>query len=313
MPRRGDSPSNFPTITLLCSYVGVVILFVQLGVLFLLPPVRKSSFKTSSIEKNSPVILLGLPRSGSLAIHDYFQCHGWKSAHYCCGGTSTKFPCLKEQTCGDCVLKNLKGHRPAFVECGDGQVLIWSQFDVETADAWFLPQHFALGLLHQAYPNATWILNTRGSAREWAESVFHWHSMTRRFLTTFGLPVEPLHAMTIPPPSPDEKVTPREIEVDMQRQLDARVYNQTEHLRKFALLQRTYDNHTATIYHWAYQFQSHPFLHINVDDASSSLKLLDQVFDLNSASKKCQWTFQSPTEDWKDFAFPFGRTSTPSD
>jgi hypothetical protein len=54
--------------------------------------------------------------------------------------------------------------------------------------------------------------------------------------------------MTIPV---GEKVTAEEIEQDMQRQLESRVYNQTEHVRKLALLQRIYENHTATVYQWA--------------------------------------------------------------
>lgn len=360
-------------ITKILSFVAIGILILQMGIFLVLSLVGSTSSTTtttsttvSSSTNNSnyyriahpttaaaPVILLGLPRSGSLAIHKYMECHGWTSAHYCCGAnnnnknaqgqggaaaaaTATAFPCWGDAgpTCGDCVLKNLKGHRPAFTECGivsssTTTTMIWSQFDVETADAWFLPQHFALGLLHEAYPNATWILNTRGSAREWAESIYHWHGMTRRFLTTFGLPVDGTpHAMTVPPPAAHDKVTAQEIEVDMQRQLDARVYNQTEHLRKLALLQRIYENHTATIYQWARQFPSHPFLHISVDDkdkddevASSSSSsrspssILDQAFGLKGdggapMTGSCQWSFQSPTEDWKDFSFPFSTTET---
>lgn len=302
MTRSEESTSHIST-TQLLSFLGVSVLMIQLSILILLPPVKNSTQKASLSDDNFPVILLGLPRSGSIAVHDYFQCHERQSAHYCCGGKSTQFPCLDEQTCGDCVLKNLQGHRPAFDNCGEVPILVWSQFDVETADAWFLPQHFSLGLLHQAYPNATWILNTRGSAREWAESIFHWHSLTRRFLTSFGLPLDAPHAITIPPPSPRDKVTAEDIEMDMQRQLDARVHNDTEHLRKLALLQRIYENHTATVYQWAHQFSSHLFLHINVDD-DASLRLLDQVFSLDSAKQGCQWTFQSPTQDWKDFVFP---------
>lgn len=35
----------------------------------------------------------------------------------------------------------------------------------------FLPQHFHLDHIHQAYPNATWILNRREPVTEWADSV----------------------------------------------------------------------------------------------------------------------------------------------
>jgi hypothetical protein len=338
------TPKSNSRITMTLTLVAMVILVLQLGLFLALAlfdkeegeATTRGEFGSSSLfhpTANLPVILLGLPRSGSLAIHEYFQCHGWKSAHYCCGHkttlATTKFPCLDDAgpTCGDCVLKNLKGHRPAFSECGKNRgdemitgmgvdVVVWSQFDVETADAWFLPQHFALGLLHQAYPNATWILNTRRSAREWAESVYHWHGMTRRLFTSFDLPVEPPHAMTIPPPSAKDKVTAEEIEQDMQRQLEARVYNQTEHLRKLALLQRIYENHTATVYQWARQFPSHPFVHLNVDDNGEDiLSILDQTFGFfdddktsTTSQSRChrQWNFQSPTEDWKDFSLPFG-------
>ena len=299
-----ESPTTSPTLKLL-SLAALAVFVLQIGVLIQRLTAKQSTLQTSfRSERNTPIILVGLPRSGSSAIHDYFQCHGWSSVHYCCGGKSTSFPCLDEPTCGKCILKNMKNHQHPFEGCGPEKVLVWSQFDVETADKWFLPQHFALGLLHEAYPNATWILNTRGSSREWAESVFHWHSTTSRFFATYGLRLEPRHALTIPPPSPDDAVTAEEIESDMQLQLDARVRNRTEHLRKFVLLKRIYENHTATIYRWVHQFPSHPFLHVNVDE-KSSLKLLDRAFQLDSDERRCGWTFRSPTDDWKDFTFPF--------
>lgn len=300
------------------SICAILVLLLQ-GILLMVVSSSEGSLPSAEISVShpsptNPVILLGFPRSGSLAIHRWFECQGWTSSHYCCGGngsggnTATKFPCLDENapTCGDCVLKNLKNHRLAFENCGTTRT-VWSQYDVETADGWFLPQHFALGLLHESYPNATWILNTRNSSREWAESIFHWHSMTRRFLTSFDLEVEPHHAMTNPPPGPHDKVTAEEIEADMQRQLEARVYNQTEHLRKLVLLEKIYKNHTATIYQWASQFPSHQFVHITVDDDHHhSVAALQRVFGLDSTTKNCPWTFESPTNDWKNFTFPFG-------
>ncbi|KAL3937217.1 MAG: hypothetical protein SGBAC_007625, partial [Bacillariaceae sp.] len=135
---------------------------------------------------SEPIILMGLPRSGSLALHEYFQCQGMTSRHYCCSDVSeddastaankTSFPCPNQKTCGDCVLTNLKGaDTKAFDSCSGGSggsdgklVQVWSAFDVETDQGWFLPQHFALGLLHQQYPNAIWILNTRSKPEDWA-------------------------------------------------------------------------------------------------------------------------------------------------
>ena len=138
----------------------------------------------------------------------------------------------------------------------------------------------------------------------WAESIFHWQSKTRRIFASFGLELDPSdHIMT--PPDPKAKVSAEEIEADMELQLQSRVYNQTEHMRRLALLDRVYRNHTATIYSWASQFRSHPFLHIDVDD-DLSLSILDEAFGFDSVgigAGKCHWTFESPNDDWRDFDF----------
>ncbi len=179
---------------------------------------------------------------------------------------------------------------------------------METAETWFLPQHFALGLLHESYPNATWILQTRGSSREWAESIYHWHSMTRRIFDAFSLPMNPSHAIS-QAPDPKTRVSKEEIVIDMEQQLQARVYNTTEHLRKLVLLEWIYENHTASIYRWANQFNTHSLIHINVDDAKSTTERLDRVLgehlDLSRGRGRCEWTYRSQTDDWKDFSFPF--------
>lgn len=275
--------------------------------------VSAANVRQSGAEVTFPVILLGLPRSGSLALHHYFECHGFASAHYCCGHKvprATGFPCLggAGPPCGECILKNLQAHLPAFQECGPpnkGLIQVWSQFDLETNEAWFLPQHFTLGPLHQAYPNATWILNRRDKARDWAESIYHWHSHTRRLLTSFGLGLDTPRAGDKPAAS--AKVSEAEVKHDMQIQLDARVYNRTEHLRKLVLLERIYLNHSATIRQWASQFREHKYLEINVDD-DSSLVILDEAFGFDSVGMgegKCHWTFSPPTSDWKNFSLPF--------
>ena len=266
------------------------------------PPVRTTL--------NHPIILVGLPHSGSLAIHEYLKCHGLSSIHYCCDGSSkTEFPC---ESCGDCVLKNLQARRPAFKRCLGSTTMpqvVWSRFDQETAETWFLPQHFAIGLLHESYPHATWILQTRGSSKEWATSIYHWHSMTRRIFHAFGLPIDPPHALT-PAPDPKSTVSKEEIEADMEWQLQTRVYNQTEHRRKLELLELVYDNHTATIYQWATQFDTHRLVQINVDDPKASIQRLHEALGLKSVVSsngkgRCEWTFRSPTDDWNDFSFPF--------
>lgn len=188
---------------------------------------------------------------------------------------------------------------------------------METSETWFLPQHFTLGLLHQSYPNATWILQTRSSARDWAESIYHWHSRTRRIFHAYEIEIDPPHTMSSIPVDPSTTVTEEDVEIDMELQLKGRIYNQTEHRRKLMVLERIYQNHTATIYQWANQFRSHKLIHINVDDPQSSIRGLNNalgIMDSDHGKKKnkkkgpsCEWTFQSTTsgDDWKDFSFPF--------
>lgn len=326
-----DETATFesPQFVALCSGFALIVLVLQLGTLSQPSSIHASSLLSENLKTqgylpvpspSNPIILLGLPSSGSQTLHEYFQCHGLTSAHYCCGTTSegttteqVRFPCVDEDapTCGDCILKNLQNHRHAFEACGpksaihgSSLVQVWSQFDLETSDQWFLPQHFALGLLHETYPNATWILNTREKSMDWAESVFRWQSQTRRILSSFGLPVLPPEALAKAPDSKDE-VSAEEIEIDMERQLLSRVYNRTEHLRKVALLDRIYRNHTATIHNWASHFPSHPFLYINVDD-DLSLSILDEAFGFDSVgfgAGKCHWSFENPNDDWRDFDF----------
>eukprot|EP00934_Nitzschia_sp_Nitz4_P005524 Nitzschia sp. Nitz4//scaffold701_size1989//681//1321//NITZ4_009305-RA/size1989-processed-gene-0.3-mRNA-1//-1//CDS//3329557069//5514//frame0 len=175
----------------------------------------------------------------------------------------------------------MQQRRPVFSSCGpsDVKIQVWSQFDLETSASWFLPQHFALGPLHDAYPDATWIFNTRSNARDWAESVYHWHSMTRRIFNSFGVPLQGLRKVKKPPVS--AKFTAEDIENDIQVQLDVRVYNQSEHLRKMFLLEQIYMNHTATVRNWASQFPSHKFIEVDVDDPIS-VAVLDELFGFDS-------------------------------
>ena len=227
----------------------------------------------------------------------------------------------------------MKERRLPFEGCHSSPmgVQVWSSFDVETQDEWFLPQHFAIGLLHEAYPNATWILNKRSSSQLWAESIVHWHSKTRRIFASYQLPLYP-HPIP-PPPNPGDKVSHDEIVQDMERVLQERIYNLTEHHRKLALLSRLYLNHSRTIRLWAQQYtQQHQLLEINVDDTPSTiLQTLDEMFggadgdynlpainsvtttgedpsnnvQENNKSNRCVWTYEPPDNDWKIFELPF--------
>jgi hypothetical protein len=79
----------------------------------------------TTIDLSKPILLLGLPKSGSEALHAFFQCMGVTSYHYCCDHDDdddpnhafhtteqlqstprTSFPC-RHQTCGGCIHGNM--------------------------------------------------------------------------------------------------------------------------------------------------------------------------------------------------------------
>lgn len=272
-----------------------------------------------------PIILMGLPESGSLALHQLFECHGLHSRHYCCGrdALQVQFPCesTAEPTkansittepshtlCGECVLDNMKQSlRNPFEECTLSEVQVWASFDMETRSEWFLPQHFAIGLLHRAFPNATWILNQRSSSSDWAESILRWHSKTKRFLSSYKLPLYP-HPISDPPDATTSaEVTTVQILQDMERSLTERVYNHTDHLRKQSLLQDIYDNHIRTVRRWGHHYPSHHLIEFDVDtdDPHVVLKDLLSSFGSNNDGANCGWNFLIPNKEWKNFDLPF--------
>jgi Sulfotransferase domain len=254
-----------------------------------------------------PLLVMGLPRSGSNAIHDFFTCNTIKSAHYCCDTdhsapdgqiSRSKFPCRKDQvTCGSCVLQNMKTERPPFEGCGD--YYVWSQFDVETTEpfAWFIPQNKALPLLSEAYPNAAFILNTRETAGVWADSVLHWHSITTRIFNSFDLKV--IDSMDDYTPDED-KVSYESLMHDAQVSLDA-ASDPNELKRKRELLIQVYERHNNKIRAWAERY-NHPLMEINVDYPGAG-EDLGKAFKM---SDEC-WNFDADEvdNDWKNFSFPF--------
>ena len=96
------------------------------------PPPSRMDHGRSSYNNNNIVILnMGLPRTGSMALYRFLDCHGICSFHYCCNAINdqddpprrTGFPChdmatsttdnhpkhknTQPHTCGECVHQNL--------------------------------------------------------------------------------------------------------------------------------------------------------------------------------------------------------------
>ena len=343
--RKDEFIIKWITISLFVS-IAIQILFFR----------RDTTTTTTSevkIDVDGPIIILimGLPESGSLAIHEYLSCQGLISHHYCCdddndgnrgrgGGASaaaaqrTSFPCL-QQSCGSCVLKNLQtSNKKAFQGCSTSSntpttnVQVWSSFDVELDKGWFLPQHFTLGLLYEQYPNSIWILNTRKSSYDWAKSIYHWNSKTRRFLTSFNNnnQIGQQQKQQQPPSKKNNNnknkntITAIQVEQDLDRSIQKiqndinnNQNNNNKKSKTISILQNIYNSHTKKIKYWSSSSTQHHhlLLEINVDDdpliITSKLDgTLKKYYNNNNKNNKnCQWKFKSPDNDWLDFVLPF--------
>jgi hypothetical protein len=257
---------------------------------------------------------MGLPRSGSDSIHEFFRCHNISSAHYCCDSNHNdqqqkfkdttsriRFPCTNtSRTCGQCVYENMiQGNLP-FDRCTPGSgssrsdtpvLQVYSQFDVETGQpfSWFLPQHYMLPLLYESYPNnSIWILNYRTNAEIWANNILHWYSVTKRFFHAFHLdyydevnnhddPTKRKHKVLLAPKRDlSQSVLEKELEISYQR-----AYSIKQHERRKHLLMDIYKKHLQKVKLFAQQYHI-PLFEINVDDPTIEKKMTEYFFSRNN-------------------------------
>lgn len=280
--------------------------------------VSSSSSSPPTTTSPTPQLLLevGLPRSGSIAIYEYFQCQSSTTTalHYCCDSAKSRFPCPEHKTIGQILHQNaLEGdgddddndHKSLFDGCGDSssslstKTRVITAMGVEASDpyGYFLPQHFALPLLYKDSPNAVWILPLRRDASTWATAVLHWHSETQRFLASFGLRPETRIA-----PANDQEAA--RITKGLQAAVE-HAYSAQSHALKRQQLQGIYDSHTQKVRAFA-QKHSIRLIEINVDDASEARRVLQTEFPTLSQRSDC-WSFDPSTidDDWKNLTLPF--------
>jgi len=155
-----------------------------------------------------PVILLGMMKSGTTSVYDFFKCADVPSTHYCCSpGATDHPPChpagtpaneTNDHLCGYCIKNNISRGRPPLEGCGDDATEVYAQMDCEMG-GWrrdartnetvhtpmylYMPQITALDALHAHYPDATFILNLRDPVR-WESSVRNWFQLKGRFKKT---------------------------------------------------------------------------------------------------------------------------------
>lgn len=183
-------------------YLVIILFFWIVTLSFLSTSVRTISDSTNQtnlrFDKNNdePVaIVVGLPKSGTTSIYQYFVCNDYQTTHYCCcGSDSSEYPCKNGRQMSEQLYDNLMAGRPLLQALGSfpttttSKGVVHAQLDGELfhnkKEPYFVPQHYYLDELHSAAPHATWILPLR-SAEGWKQSVERWLDMGDRLRQSY--------------------------------------------------------------------------------------------------------------------------------
>lgn len=124
-------------------------------------------------------IVVGMPKSGTTSVYQFFSCSGYRTSHYCCcGSNATEYPCTGGKLFSQQLRENLQAGRSLWE--GTGDMFVHAQLDGESkTETYFLPQHYNLKELHESAPNAVWILPLRPAAK-WKKSVQNWLDLEQR-------------------------------------------------------------------------------------------------------------------------------------
>eukprot|EP00978_Attheya_sp_CCMP212_P037841 scaffold182005_cov59-Attheya_sp.AAC.2 len=137
----------------------------------------------------TPILVVGMPKTGTTSIRDFFRCNGHNASHWKCATPimSNKMdgvPSLQKREkhakyCAQVIKGNIEHNRPPLQ--GTGNYQVYAQMDVELPHetvfegisrpfACYMPQVNDLEQLSASYPKATFILNTR-NATAWVKSL----------------------------------------------------------------------------------------------------------------------------------------------
>ena len=118
------------------------------------------------------VIVIGMPKSGTGTIADFFTCNRWKTSHWRCGRSG--------EFCGDCMTRWVTdvsgqpaGDKSAELRSACGDYDVFAQVDYNPGYTCLFPQVFFLQTLLRYLPGACFVLNTRPTDH-WLSSVRSW-------------------------------------------------------------------------------------------------------------------------------------------
>jgi hypothetical protein len=135
----------------------------------------------------APILVVGMPKTGTTSIRDFFRCNGHNASHWKCATPTMSMngvPSLQKREkhakyCAQVIKGNIEHDRPPLQ--GTGNYQVYAQMDVELPHetvfegimrpfACYMPQVNDLEQLSASYPKATFILNTRNASR-WVNSL----------------------------------------------------------------------------------------------------------------------------------------------
>lgn len=158
-----------------------------------------------------PVINVGFPKAGTSSIFSFFHCNGLVGQHwFCCENQTNPAGTEHQYLMSRCILENVIARhtnkntsRQIFDGCGEYDFYseingprVFQEFQFRTlqddgrlstrgqtnqAPRMIVPQHHYLDLIHEAYPNATFVLNTR-PVHAWVQSVMQWSTTLKQEL-----------------------------------------------------------------------------------------------------------------------------------
>ena len=114
-----------------------------------------------------PILTVGLPKAGTTSVDHFFRCYDLRVSHNFC--YDNHFDQGVSYHCSSLLQKNEKDERPLLHFTGEYD--LYAQYD-SVADCFF-PQITHLDKIHQDYPDATLILNTR-DVDAWIASIKRW-------------------------------------------------------------------------------------------------------------------------------------------
>uniref|UniRef100_A0A7S1BHW9 Sulfotransferase domain-containing protein n=1 Tax=Corethron hystrix TaxID=216773 RepID=A0A7S1BHW9_9STRA len=198
-----------------------------------------------------PYIVVGMPKSGTTSIHEYFSCgKRHRASHFICKGKTHACPSCLPNVCAVCMQNNLMNNGPTsplLQGCGTWDV--FTELDAcmmlknPENPVCYYPQVTDLEGIHASYPSATFILNLR-NVDQWISSVGRYKDLARCL-----------------------------VNCDITDVLPRGIGGTTDELHKF------YTDHTERVREFVKKRPTHQLVEVNIDEDIAG-KQMEKIFGI---------------------------------